>query len=442
MILNRKNRNWYFKIKLVMVLVFLTFVSAGCGGGSSQNPGLDNKEIVLKIWKPFTDSMEMEGFIAGFNAKYPNIRIEYTKKNIENYENDLLNALAAGTGPDIFSINNAWLPKYLDKIQPAESTIFTYSDYKNIFLDTLTQDFTRDEKIYGTAISVDTLALYYNKDILGSNGFATPPKTWEEMARQVRLITRQDNVGYFSISGVALGTTGNINRAQDILYLLMLQAGTEPWSKDLNNPTFAQPIEKNGKQYFPGVQGLTYYTSFANTNSLNYTWNIDSDYSIDAFSNGRAALLYGYHYTRSAILEKSPNLNFDIAPAPQIDLNSNRVNFANYFGEVVSKQSPNSKAAWEFLKYMTSKENLEAYYKQYNYPASRKDLVEKQIQDPVLGVFAYSSLTAKNFYRNDQAKVDEIFLKTIDNISLYGMTPEQALTQAERQVSSLNYMNY
>ena len=40
------------------------------------------------------------------------------------------------------------------------------------------------------SLSVDSLGLYYNKDILGSDGIATPPKTWAEMAVDVQKIKK------------------------------------------------------------------------------------------------------------------------------------------------------------------------------------------------------------------------------------------------------------
>lgn len=424
-------------LRPVSLFLLFSFLAVGCNSGTPQGPTQNNDYVTIKIWKPFTASDELQNFFADYQAKHPKVRIEYTKKNIENYESDLLDALASGTGPDIFSISNSWLPKYLDKTQPAPSKVFTYNEYKDTFLDVITGDFTKDTKIYGTAFDVDTLALYYNKDILGSSGFATPPKTWEEMGRQVRNITKQDSRGYFSVSGVSMGTTSNVNRAQDILYLLMLQQGVQAWSSDLSRPTFAQQVEKNGKQRFPGALALSFYTSFANPNSPNYTWNAQSDYSLDAFANGRTAFMYGYAYNRSTIVSKSPNLNFDVAPVPQVTLDEPRVNFANYFGEVVSKQSKNADIAWDFLKFATSKDNLDKYYKTYKYPSSRKDLVEAQTQDPVLGVFSYSGLTAKNFYRPDQAKVDTIMLKAIDNVVLSGLKSDQAIGQAEQQVSTI-----
>jgi len=420
-------------IKILITLLGIALLSAGCGGSTSSTGNTGNQ--TLTIWKPFEDSQNMQPLLDAFRKKYPNVQVNYVKKNLDTYEADLLDALAAGTGPDIFSIHNDWLPKYLDKITPAPDKVFTLKAYKDTFVDVTAQDFTKDSKVYGTALSVDSLGLYYNKDLVGSSGIATPPKTWDELASQVQRIKKSDGKGYFTRSGVAMGTNTNVNRAVDIMYLLMLQQRAVPYNQDGTQPQFAQDIQKNGNRYNPGTAALDYYTSFANPTSLNYNWNMNSDYSIDAFANGRAAYLYSYSYTRQTLLQKNPNLNFDVAPVPQPNLDDPSVNFANYWGEVVSKQSKNSALAWQFLQIITSKDSLDKYYAQNKQPSSRKDLIELQINDPEIGVFANANLTAKSFYKPDQVKIDDIFGKMVDNVILNGLKTQDALSQAAQQAS-------
>ncbi|MEO0206743.1 MAG: hypothetical protein ABIL22_08750 [candidate division WOR-3 bacterium] len=137
------------------------------------------------------------------------------------------------------------------------------------------------------------------------------------------------------------------------------------------------------------------------------------------------------------ILQKNPNLNFDVAPVPQPNLDDPEVNFANYWGEVVSKQSKNQLWAWDFLKFISSKEALDIYYAKNKQPSSRKDLIQLQIQDPEIGVFAHANLTAKSFYKPDQQKMDDIFGRMIDNVILNGVSVQEALSQAQAQAATL-----
>lgn len=413
-------------------------LAAGCGSGKSPA-----KPAELVVWKVFEDTSHFQPLLSAFQKKYPNVRVTFVEKNVVGYEEELINALASGQGPDIFSINDAWLPKYIDKITPATEKQWTFADYKNTFVDAAVNDFTKDRVIYGAATYVDSLALYYNKDLLGSSGIATPPKTWDELARDSQRLARQNQTGYFSRSGLTAGLSssapgGQINRSEDVLYLLMLQKGVVPWSSDGTQPTFGQAVVDNkGRQVEAAQEALQYYTSFANPNSPNYTWNTRSDYSIDAFANTRAAFMINYSYARDLVQSKAANLNYDVAPMPQPNLDDPQVNFANYWGEVVSKQSKHPTEAWNFLKTITGKEALDKYYAGHKVPSSRKDLIDLQASDPDIGVFAEGNLTAKTFYRPDQGKFDAIMAKTIDNVTLRGWQVDQAILDAQTQASAL-----
>ena len=421
--------------KIFSALLCVSFLAALCGGGSGNQPVA--KSVTLTFWDPFESSENFESLISAYQQKYQNVKIIYTKKDITTYQQDLLNALAAGSGPDIFAINNAWLPQHVDKLTPAPSDLWTFKEYKDTFVDAAVNDLTKEQKIYAAPLYVDSLGLYYNKDLLGSAQISTPPKTWAELSGDVQKIKRADRTGYFTISGLAAGTITNVNRAADIVYLYMLQKGTQPASADNSKIDFNKTVVVNGVTTNPGLEGLKFYTSFANPADLNYNWNSRSDYSIDAFANGRAAFLYGYSYVAATIRQKNSNLNFDVAPVPQPTLTDPAVNFANYWAEGVSKQSKNPQEAWKFLKYLTSKESLDKYYAKHKMPSSRKDLISLQIQDPDIGVFASANLTAKTFFKPDQEKMDSIFGRMVENVIFNGFSLQEALGQAAKQAETL-----
>lgn len=432
--MTQRNSKWF---RMGVVALACSLIAAGCGGG-----GGGGKAAELVVWKVFEDQAHMQPLLDQFRKKYPSVKVTLVEKKVENYQTDLLNALAAGQGPDVFSINNAWLPQYIDKVVPTTEQQWTFTDYKNTFVDAVVNDFTRDRQIFGAAISVDSLGLYYNKDLLGSAGIAVPPKTWDELSRDVQQLTRQNLTGYFARSGIAAGLSsqapgGQVNRAEDILYLFMLQKGAQAWSPDGTRPLFNQSVSSGGSQSTPAVDALKFYTSFADPNSAAYAWNTRSDYSIDSFANGRAAFMINYSYARDLIAQKASTLNYDVTSVPQPNLDQPEVNFANYWGEVVSKQSKHPTEAWNFIKTITSKDALDKYYATRKVPSSRKDLIELQTSDPDIGVFAHANLTAKTFYRPDQVKFDAIMAKAIDNVALRGWQPSEALNDAVSQAAAL-----
>lgn len=428
-----ENKKYYIIGAAVLVLLIILGIVFFAGSGDKK-PRRGNVELTW--WKTFDDQETVSELISEYQKINKGITINFVKKDVVDYEQELLDALAAGRGPDILTIHNDWLPKHMDKLTPAPTDLISLRVFQETFADVVASDFISDGKIYAVPLSLDVLALYYNKDILGSNGISSPPKTWPELVAAVEKITTQSSPGEFLRSGVAMGTSDNVNRAVDILLLLMLQNGTEFYSPDLGFAKFDQTkISSDNQNYNPGALALEFYTQFSNPAKKTYTWNQRSDFSVDAFTQGRAAMMISFAYMRPVIKAKSPNLNWGVAPVPQIDATDSKVNFANYWGEAVSKASPNFDVAWDFLNFISQKEILQKYYEKRELPSSRKDILAAQISDPQIGVFAESALTARSVYKKDTNQFETIFLKMIDDVVLRNFKPVDAVRSAAQQIN-------
>jgi multiple sugar transport system substrate-binding protein len=418
----------------VLSIFLLIIVSVMLVKPSGPNNG---EKIELTWWKTFQDSNQVNALIEEYQKLRPNVTIKYSKKNINDYEDELLNAFASDNAPDIFTIHNDWVPKHMDKMAPMPSNVMTERDYRATFVDVASGDFIRDGKAYAVPMALDVLALYYNKDILNSAGVFTPPVTWQDVTSASQKITKLDNSGNFIRSGIAMGTSGNVNRAADILLLLMLQQGTIFYNENYTASRFDQQIRINDQSLNPGANALNYYTQFARPSNKAYTWNAKADNSVDAFAQGKLGMMVSYSYMLPTIKDKAPNLNWGVVTIPQIDTTGLKTNYANYWGEAVSKDSKNQAYAWDFLKFITQKEQLAKYYENVKSPASRKDMLAAQSQDNELGVFAEGAGTAKSVYKSDAAKFETVMLKMIDDVTLRGMDPEDAVSDASSQVDQL-----
>lgn len=396
--------------------------------------------VELEFWSIYDNSDIYDGFIRDFNREYPYIKIKYSKKTFDSYENELIDALATpGKGPDIFVINDTWLPKYKNKLIPLpqnKNTMFL-KDYQDTFVDVAVQDFVSDNQIYAIPFFVDTLALYYNKDYFNTAGIAEPPRTWEEFMDDVSLLTKKDEYNNIIRAGATIGTAKNINRSTDILGLLMLQNGTKMVDDGKRNATFDASVSKDNKAFEAGKDALRFYTGFADSQKPFYTWNPDLDYSIDMFYQGRAAMMFNYAYHFKTIKAKSPHLNFAVAPMPQLSNRTNDINYANYWAAAVSKKSQKSKYAWQFLVWMSKKENLQKYVELTNEPVSRRDLIPWQRINPEIGIFADQALSAQSWYQVDNSAIETIFADMIDNVVMGRATPENAIRTAAKQVTIL-----
>jgi multiple sugar transport system substrate-binding protein len=429
-------------IGTVLVLIF------GFQGIGSPPP-----KVTLEFWNVFDNSDTWKPFLKTYRELHPNVRIIYKQIPFEEYETTLIDALAAGKGPDIFTIHNTWLARWQDKLEPIPQLdpesravkvlrlrpFFHPTSFSQTFMDVVSQDFRRGDQLYAVPLYVDTLALYYNKDIFASAGIALPPQTWAEFLDMVPKLRRFDNQGRISRAAAAIGTARNINRSTDILSLLMLQNGTL-MSDAARGRILLTEIVRRGKEGIkPGVRALEFYTNFADPSQDKfYTWNLRQDYSIDSFFLGRSAMMVNYAFHISTVRSKAPYLNFGIAPMPQVDLDA-KVNYANYWGLTVSKISPkvNQYYGWDFIHFMASREQAKQYLLATGEPTSRLDLVDWQRNDPDLGAYAVQGLSARSWWQPDNRVVEQALADAIEAVNRGEATPEQALERAEARIQVL-----
>ncbi len=443
------------------ILGAIVLLLSGCGFRQTDTA----YKINLEIWGIFDDSEALRQVIGQYKNLNPNVgNVTYRKLAVDTYRQDLLDALAAGNGPDIFLIRNSWTPAFADKIVMAPDTLIDERSYRNAFVDTVGDDFVTDEgKIAGVALSSDSLALYYNKDLLGAAGITAPPATWDQFQGDVRLLTRINSFGEITQSGAALGTAGNINRSTDVLSALLLQNGV------LVPRGNGRDLRLNAAA---GVNALTFYTQFANPTSSLYTWNPRMHYSIDAFYEGTAAMMINYSWHYDTIKRKNSKLNFAVAPLPQ-PTGAQPFNFPNYWGFVVAKNKTapagtkdlalfdkiRTFESWQFLKYAafppTGTVHLQnaitgnakdftsafdpaaTYLEKTGAPAARRDLVEKQKTDPILGPFADGNLITRNWKQSDPESIEKILADMITSINLGEATINQSLSTAESRIGQV-----
>ncbi len=427
------NRLLYILVGIIVAAVFLTviLVLRNIGGSAS-------KPVTLQFWGVFDDHNAFDKAITDFRAQNQGIDVKYRQFTFEEYEQALINNLAAGTGPDIIMIHNTWLPKHGDKLAPMPVAIpdkknpFTVESFKSQFVDVAYKDLIFNNQIYGLPLYTDTLALYYNKDLFNSAGITRPPQTWDEVNSDVSLLTKLDARGNITQAGFALGTARNINRSTDILMDMMVQSGVQMTDGDNRSATFAGTV--NGQRL--GEIALRYYTDFANPRSQSYSWNDSQHYSVDAFTEGTLAMMVGYAHESSVIRSKSPRLNFAVAPMPQASLSDVR-NFANYWAVAVPSKSAHIPEAWKFVNYLASKEGITTYLNATSRPSARRDLIDLQRNDPDLGVFAIQALTARSWFQADSQAIEGIFADMIDDVNFSRSSLADALGKAESRVTVL-----
>ena len=395
----------------VIIVVFLAILFAG-GRKSTER-------VNLTVWG-VDDELAWDYTIHQYQKSHPSVRIEYTELTEDSYEEDLINALAAGRGPDIFMINNRWTVKHADKTVPMPAGKLSTSDFTGLFPQVAEHDFlTAEGQIYGLPLSIDTLALFYNRNIFDRKSVALPPKTWEEFLAVIPKLRSVDKSGNLTLAAAAVGeSTENIPNAPDILELLMLQTGG---LSPEEYPSDSVRSEEAGN-------ALEFYIRFTSPTSTAYAWNSSFPSAIESFAKGKVAMIFGYARDVADIRAQNPFLNFAVAPAPQADLNQ-AVTIANYWGLAVSSKTQSPEAAWDFILFAaTDKDSTSYYLNSTARPPALRSLIEERLNDVNFGVFARQALTARGFFQGDDAAFREIFdgaiRKTLSGRSIYEILQE------------------
>lgn len=432
-----------FSRTLSVALLGCSFLMLSGCGESKTVP----YEITLDVWGTFDDSEVFTQVAADYNKINPYVKeVRYRKLAPETYKEDIINAMASGTGPDIFMIKNTWLPGFVDKAVPAPTDVFSEKAMRDAFVDVVAEDFiTKNKETMAVPLSVDSLSLYYNKDIFNTAGITTPPKTWEELIAMIPILTKLDSFGNINQSAISLGTGDNVNRASDILLNLMMQFGSS-----INDAQFAEESD---------IQALDFYSRFAKLGLPTYTWNQRQHYSIDAFYEGTLAMMLNYSYHYPTIKQKNAKLNFAVAPLPQFK-DKTPINFANYWGFAVAKnkvqvipanakketilspenyQKARIHESWQFLNYLTMPHPTNAvrmknlfsgefadmtlpfdpakkYLELTKKPAARRDLLETQKGDIVLSPYTTGNLIAKTWHPGNTEQAEGLLVDVINMV--------------------------
>jgi ABC-type glycerol-3-phosphate transport system substrate-binding protein len=454
--------------KIVPLLLLGILILTSGFGCKSVDPEAQKRmqPITLDYWRVFDGRDDFEEIIKKYNKIHPNITINYKKLRYEEYEEKLIEAMARDRGPDMFSVHNSWMKKYQDILAPLPATLeMAYPvekggienrvvpelrTKKTIGLKGLQEKFVDDisytavlkegeggnaeKNIYGLPLAVDNLAMYYNQNLLNNAGIANPPKYWNrEFQKNIKKLTKQNTKGEIIQSGVALGGSENIARSQDILSLLMMQNGAEMMQN--GNVTFHQiPSAFKNDNYNPGLEALRFYTDFAEPAKEVYCWNEDMKNSLDLFAEGKLAIMFGYSYHLPEIKSKSPSLEFSVTNMPQIEGNSKKINYGNYWLEGVSRKSDHIQEAWDFIHFATTNpENAKIYLENTDNLAALRSLINEQVDDPEIGVFAEQILTTKTWYKGESPLAAEEAMREMIDMANSG---EQELIEVLSQGAS------
>lgn len=333
--------------KLGLGLVSLGILGglAACGNGNSSAEGEaeEGKTLTVSVDSGYKDYINE---IKDTFEKENDVKIKLVEKDMFDQLESLALDGPAGKGPDVMMaaydrIGALGQQGHLAEVKLGNESAYDETDKAQV---------TYDGKIYGEPAVIETLVLYYNKDLID-----TAPETFKDLEN----LSKDSRFAFESEAGK---NTGFLAKWTDFYYSYGLIAGyggyvfgddgTDPSDIGLNNAG--------------AVEGISYATDWFQNVWPKGMQDIKSagDFASQQFmSNKTAAIIDGPWQAQTY---KENNINYGVAKIPTLNNGQPYQPFGGGKGWVVSNYAKNKDLSQKWLDYVTNQENQEKFFEMVN----------------------------------------------------------------------------
>ncbi len=327
-----------------------------------------------------------------------------------------------GSGYDVVLYDVIWPAEYAQNNVLMDVTSRVPADMKSQILPGAWTTAEYNGKLYGMPWILDTKYLFYNKDMLQKAGIANPPKTWDELEADAKIIKQKGIVDY------PIAWSWAQAEAAVCDYATLIDAYGGKFIGDDGKPAFQTDGGLKALQYM--VQ--TVKDGVTNPNSKEF---LEEDVR-HTFENGQAAFMLNWTYAYNLANDPKDSKvagQVGIEPAPGVDGISTASGVNGSMGLGITTTSKNPDEAWKYILYMTS-QPVQNQYAQLSLPiwaTSYDDPAVTKGQEPLvasaktaLGVMFPRPFTPKYQQMSQALQV------AIQKAVLGTSSPEDALNEA------------
>ena len=364
--------------------------------------------------------------------------IKYKEIDQENFDRDLVEALAAGDGPDAIILPEDLIMRFSNKIYTIPYTVLPELTFKQTYIQEGELYMTSDG-ILALPFTVDPLVMYWNRDIFNNVGLTKPPVYWSEVFDINSKITKKDISKNISRSTVALGEFQNVTNAKEILAALIMQAGNPIVTRHATYNTLSSVLANSQvTKNAPASVAVEFYTNFSNPNRPEYSWNRSLPSSLDTFANGDLAIYFGFASEYLKIKDKNPNLNFDVTFLPQSqEPKAVFSTYGNMMGLAILKNSKQAAATYSLLSSLASAEAVPFWTNSFNLPSARRDILAQSEKNAAKTIFSKSAVMSRGWLDPNSSETDLIFKEMIESYTTGRSTINAAVQTASDKLNTL-----
>jgi multiple sugar transport system permease protein len=294
-----------------------------------------------------------------FNQTHPNIRFRILWSDLTPKLNLLT---VAGALPDLILPVDFNLVVIHDKLLDLDGFLDQFPEDKAQYYPTLLQSCRYHGSLKMIPIMYNVPFIYYRPDLFRKAGLPEPSPnwTWEEYRHDAKVLTERNPDGSVKIYGT------NVQAVWWVEWLsLIRQAGGDALTEDgkvvIDSPATYQAVKF--------MHDLIY---------VDHSAPKPVDAPPNGFENGKIAIYYGGHVMELAPLRASATFEWDIAPLPAGPAGQ-ATGELGVGGLAVTKQCKHPEAAFEVLRFLTSKESSLALAQGGLIAPVRRDIAQETI---------------------------------------------------------------
>lgn len=407
---------------LIAVFVFATFSGRDSESvGAVAVWGTLPKDVFNDVLKGAAESRD------GYNS------VTYREVAESGFVPTLVEAIAAGQGPDLVLLPSDALIAEADKLIPVSYRTVSRRTFQDSFVEA-GEVFLTDDGILGLPFSVDPFVTYWNRTLFSASGIARPARYWDELVDIAPALSRATTAGTLTQSAVALGEWGNVAYAKDIFISLITGLGNPIIEPD-GSGGYRTTLVSSGSAT-PAESALRFYTEFSDPNRQVYSWNRSLPDSRSAFLAGTLAIYLAPASEAFTLRAANPNLNFDVAAYPEVRGGTRAVP-ARLSAFSVPRGSQNPRGALMVALLLSGADAQTRLVEATGLPSVRRDVLSSQPENPYESVFRDAALNAFSFRDPSPAATDDIFKRMVENVSSGRLRITEAAQSAQTELEAL-----
>ncbi len=176
------------KFLAVLTAASMVLAMVGCGAKNDETKTEDSSDggqVTLSFWSWLPTNDQSEALIQGFEKENPDIKIDYTRTEQDDFFEKLQVAMASGTGPDLYGMTTGSMMEQYAKFSAdmKETADEYWSGWESkINENAVAQCTTEDGTVAGMPLlTAGMTTLMYNKTLMDECGIEKVPATYAEL---------------------------------------------------------------------------------------------------------------------------------------------------------------------------------------------------------------------------------------------------------------------